>query len=181
MKTAINFIMTAALVALCIAAEAQVASNPPYTIEQSVISGGAGTGSGGAPGSIYKIEAVMGEPVAGIASSASPYSVRGGFFFVQSLAPTAAGVTASGRVTTAAGKGIRNIVVTMTDSSGATRTTLSGSSGIFTFEDVPAGETYIFSASGKRFTFNQPSQVYSITEEVTNIVFIGEPNGLQAQ
>ena len=179
MKTAINFMMTALLV-LCVAAEAQVASNPPFTIEQSVISSGAGTSSGGA-GNIYKIEGVIGEPVAGTASSNSPYSVKGGFSFVQPLAPTAAGVSVSGRVTTAAGKGIRNVVVTMTDSSGIMRSTLSGISGVFRFEDVAAGETYIFGASGKRFTFNQPSQIHSITEEVTNIVFIGEANSLQVQ
>lgn len=162
------------------AANAQLATGSGYTLEQSVIGAGGGTSSGGA-GNIYKIESVIGESVAGTTSTNSPYTVKGGFFTAQALAPTAADVIVSGRVMTSSGKGIRNIVVTMIDASGAIRTTLSGASGRFIFEAVTAGETYVFSASGRRFTFNQPAQIHSITEATDSIVFVGEPINLQPQ
>jgi hypothetical protein len=94
--------------------------------------------------------------------------------FEASSAPTAATVTVSGRVTTAQGRGIRNVVVTMTDSSGNTRTATTTSFGYFSFDDVAAGETYIFAARGKRFSFGQNTQVHSITEETSNINFVAD-------
>jgi len=94
-----------------------------------------------------------------------------GAFEVQ-FAPTAATVSVSGRVTTAQGRGIRNVVVTMTDSSGNTRTATTTSFGYYRFEEVAAGETYIFAARGKRFSFGQNSQVHSIMEDTNNINFV---------
>ena len=87
-------------------------------------------------------------------------------------APTAATVTVSGRVTTQTGRGIRNVVITMTDSNGNTRTATTTSFGYYRFEDVAAGETYIFAAIGKRFSFAQNSQVHSITGDTNNINFV---------
>lgn len=161
-------------------AKAQVTSNPPYTIEQSVIGSGGGTSSGGA-GSIYKIEGAIGEPIAGTTSTNSFFSLKSGFFSAQVLAPTAATVQVSGRVITSAGKGIRNVAITMTDSSGTVRTTISTAFGRFQFSEVMAGDTYIFSVSAKRFAFTQPSQVFSIMEDINDIVFTGESLGLQVQ
>ncbi len=94
-----------------------------------------------------------------------------GAFEVQ-LGTTAATVSVSGRVTTAQGRGIRNVVVTMTDSSGNTRTATTTSFGYYRFEEVEAGETYVFSARGKRFSFGQNSQVHSIMEDTNNINFV---------
>ena len=87
-------------------------------------------------------------------------------------APTAALVSVSGRVLTAQGRGIRNVVITMTDSSGNPRTATSTSFGYFRFENVMAGETYIFTATGKRFSFGENAQVHSITEDITDLVFV---------
>ena len=92
---------------------------------------------------------------------------------VTTLARTAA-VTVSGRVLTAQGRGIRNVVVTMTDSRGNTRTAASTGFGYFRFENVAAGETYIFTAEGKRFTFGQNTQVHSIMEDTDNIIFVAD-------
>ncbi len=89
-----------------------------------------------------------------------------------SMAPTAATVSVSGRVTTAQGRGIRNVVVTMTDSNGNTRTATTTSFGYYRFEEVAAGETYVFAARGKRFSFEQNTQVLSIMEDTNNINFV---------
>jgi uncharacterized protein (DUF2141 family) len=45
-----------------------------------------------------------------------------------------------------------NVIITITDSSGAIRTTSTTTFGYYRFDDVQAGETYIISARGKRFT-----------------------------
>jgi hypothetical protein len=88
--------------------------------------------------------------------------------------PTAATVTVGGRVTTANGRGIRSVVVTMTDSSGNMRTATTSIFGYYRFTDVPAGETYIFTVRGKRFTFGTNTQVQSIVEDTDAINFVAD-------
>jgi hypothetical protein len=88
------------------------------------------------------------------------------------LAPSAATVSISGRVTTISGTGIINVRLTLTDSSGEVRTATTTASGYYQFDDVQAGDTYILTASGKRYTFSQPVQVLNINEETTEVNFI---------
>jgi len=94
-----------------------------------------------------------------------------GAFEVQA-GTTAATVSVSGRVMTASGRGIRNVYIMLTDSNGNSRLAVSTSFGYYSFADVPAGETYIISARGKRYTFSQPSQVLNITEDTEDVDFI---------
>ena len=93
--------------------------------------------------------------------------------FEAPLGTTAATVSVSGRVVTAQGRGIRNVVITMMDSSGNTRTAISTAFGYYRFEEVEAGQVYIFTARGKRFSFEQNTQVHTILEEINNINFVG--------
>ena len=97
-----------------------------------------------------------------------------GAFEVQ-LAPTVATVSVGGRVMTASGRGIRNVVIRLTDSEGNLRTAISNSFGYYRFNDVAAGATYILTATGKRFSFSQPSQVLNINDETDGVNFIGSP------
>ena len=87
------------------------------------------------------------------------------------LAPTAATVSVSGYVTTISGTGIRGVRLSLTDSQGNVRTTATTSDGYYHFDDVQVGETYILSASGKRYTFSQSLQVLNINEETNEINF----------
>jgi hypothetical protein len=96
-----------------------------------------------------------------------------GAFEVQ-LAPTAAEVVAGGRIFTAGGRGIRNVRVTVTFSSGETLTTFSGESGFYEFADLPTSETYIFTVSAQHYTFAQNTQIRSINEDVQDIDFIAD-------
>ncbi len=57
------------------------------------------------------------------------------------------------------GRGIMNVRLTLTDSSGQTKTATTSAFGYYHFEDVTAGATYIISAAAKRFVFSQPVQV----------------------
>jgi hypothetical protein len=155
-------------------ARAQVASNPPYTLEQSVISSGGGTTSGGA-GDLYKIEGAIGQPVAGTTSSNASFTLRSGFFTPAPFAPTAALVKVSGRILTADGRGIRNVSITMMGASGETRMAFSTSFGYFTFENVQVGEVYILTVRAKQFRFSQSSMAISVQEELSDISFIADP------
>jgi hypothetical protein len=87
------------------------------------------------------------------------------------LAPTAATVSISGRVTSITGRGIRNVRLTLTDSSGQIRTATTTSFGYYRFDDVQAGETYVLTATGKRYTFSQPVQVLNVTEDASEVNF----------
>jgi hypothetical protein len=70
------------------------------------------------------------------------------------LAPTAAPVNVSGRVTTAGGHAIRGAVVTITDDNGNSQSTITSSFGYYQFGNVAAGKTYVLSASAKRYNFS---------------------------
>jgi len=104
--------------------------------------------------------------------------ISGGYSLIitTTAAPTAAAVSVSGRAVTPNGRGIANIIITMTDSEGNVRTTMTNSFGYYKFQDVMAGATYIFTARGKRYKFSQPSQVMNINDETNNINFIGYSN-----
>lgn len=92
--------------------------------------------------------------------------------YQNELAPLAANVSVSGRILTANGYAIRNVIVTLTDTNGYTKTTRTSSFGYFHFDEIPVGETYIISVASKRFTFNPSSQVLTVNEELADINFI---------
>jgi hypothetical protein len=173
MKTTIRYMVTAAIVVTSFVAvsRAQVASNPPYTLEQAVIASGGGTSTG----SLYQIEGSIGQPIAGTSSANGSFSLRGGFFTPAPFSPTAALASISGRILTADGRGIRNVSVTLTGASGETRMAFSSSFGYFTFENVTVGEVYLLSVRAKQFQFSQSAQAVSVLEDVTNINFIANP------
>lgn len=85
-------------------------------------------------------------------------------------APTAAGIAIAGRVMTSDGRGLRNATVTLTDSQGMTLRTLSSSFGYYSFNDVPAGETYIIGVTSKRFHY--ASQVVFAFTDLTETDFV---------
>jgi len=89
------------------------------------------------------------------------------------LATTAAVVNVGGRVTNSSDRGISNVVLSLTDSNGAIRTTITDSSGYYSFADVSAGITFILTVKAKHFTFNQPTQVLNISDDTADINFVG--------
>lgn len=89
--------------------------------------------------------------------------------------PSPAGVTLSGRVATAEGQGIRNAVVTLTDSNGAARSTQTGTFGYYSFDGVEVGATYLLQVAGKRFSFSNPSRVVIVNDQLGDLDFISDP------
>lgn len=97
------------------------------------------------------------------------------FIVAESLAPTAANVSVSGRVVSAFGSGIGKVRVSLTDSSGETRTVVTSTFGYFRFDEVQAGQTYIVGVRSKRYQFAEPDQVISVNDEIGDLVFTALP------
>ena len=89
--------------------------------------------------------------------------------------PSAAAVPVSGRVTTADGSGIARAAVSITDANGVTRTVKTGSFGYFRLDEVESGGTYILSVVHKRYQFETPSRVITLSDEITVADFIALP------
>lgn len=92
------------------------------------------------------------------------------------LAPTAAGVTVAGKITTGSGRAVSGTRVQLTGGEYAQPIyALTNGFGYFSFTDVPAGQTYILSVSSKQYTFANPSRVINLDDEIFDVDFIAEP------
>jgi uncharacterized delta-60 repeat protein len=80
-----------------------------------------------------------------------------------SLAPTAATAAINGRVSTASGRGIRNVSILLTDTTtGETKYTRTNPFGYYRFQDLEVGRSYILNLQSKRFTFAEPTRVITL-------------------
>jgi len=94
----------------------------------------------------------------------------------ERLGPTAAGVSIAGRVTTENGAGIKNAAIVVTGNSLAQPIIVKTASlGYYSIENLQAGETYVVTVNSKRFTFQVPSRVISLTDSVNDIDFVADP------
>jgi hypothetical protein len=82
------------------------------------------------------------------------------------LAPTAAGVTVSGRVLNKGGRAVPRSIVEMRDVNGVVRTARTNMFGYYRFEDVTVGEIYIFNVFAKGYQFTE--QPVEINDTITN-------------
>jgi len=144
-------------------------SGGAFAITQSVIASGGQQTTGG----VFALDATAGQSSAGENSANGIFDVRGGFW-LPGFAPTASMVSVGGRVRTTQGNGIRNVIVTLTDSSGAIRTAHSGSFGYFRFDGIAVGETYVISVSARRYAFTQPTIVRTVQEEIADLDFVAD-------
>lgn len=143
-----------------------------FDLSHSVIAGG---GTSNLTGDALSVDVTIGQAAAGTISTGSTFIVHGGFWF-QDQRPTAATVSITGRAVTAEGRGIRNAVLTLTNSSGESRTAITGPKGNYTFADVPAGETYVISIRSRRFQFANPTQVITLADDLNDLDFAALPS-----
>ena len=160
------FAISTILAAAVSSTYAQAPSGGPYSIEKSVIGGGGGTSTGGN----YGITGTAGQSAAGNGQLAQGYGHQPGFWSRDQL-PTAANVSVSGRVSTANGAGIRNVLIRLTSSSGFVRTVLTSTFGYYRFDDVEPGSSYLISVLSKRYGFNEPIRIINVSGDLTNIDF----------
>lgn len=89
--------------------------------------------------------------------------------------PTAASSSIAGMVVTAGGNGIRNATVTISGGNlPEPLTTRTGTFGHYSFTGIPSGGTYIITVSAKRYTFNNPSQIINVQDNIADADFIAE-------
>jgi hypothetical protein len=79
--------------------------------------------------------------------------------------------TVSGRVLTSDLRGLRNATVSLTDSQGVRRIATTSSFGVYSFDNVRTGETYIVNVSSKRYRF--APLISQFNGNATNVDFVG--------
>lgn len=97
-----------------------------------------------------------------------PMTYVNGAVTVQAAAPP---VTVSGRVTIPGGAGLRNALVTLTDTNNVRRVATTSSFGYYTFTNVPAGVSYTAAVASRRYAFTPVTQ--TISTDLTNLDFVG--------
>ena len=95
-------------------------------------------------------------------------------FQIQAVGPTAAPGTVSGRVIDTNGNAVSRAYITVTGGDlSAPVTVLTSSFGYYTVEGLTAGSSYIVSARAKGYEFDNPSQFVDLTQNATDLDFIG--------
>ena len=163
-------------VTLCLCASVvnlQSQTGGTFDLSHCVIASGGGSNS---TGGTFNVSGTVGQNVAGVSSNSSParFDLHGGFWF-QNLAPTAAAVAITGRVTTANNNGIRNARLMLTSPDGARRTTITSTFGYYAFDGVEVGHTYVLEIASKRYTFANPTLIFSLLDTLTDMDFTAEP------
>ena len=95
---------------------------------------------------------------------------------IEFLSSTAASASISGRVATASGNGIRNARVVITGNSLAQpMIATTGSFGYYTFDGLATGQTYVVTVNSQRYTFQTPSRVISLVDNIADADFTAVP------
>ncbi|MBS1792684.1 MAG: carboxypeptidase regulatory-like domain-containing protein [Acidobacteria bacterium] len=89
--------------------------------------------------------------------------------------PTAAAAAVSGRVLTASGSGLPNVLVSLADGAGSVRAVRTNSFGYYRFDAVPTGETCVLAVRAKSYVFATPTRIIAVNDELTDIDFVAEP------
>jgi hypothetical protein len=92
------------------------------------------------------------------------------------LSPSPANVSLAGRVTTAAGAGIRNAAVIVSGGSlTAPLWVQTGTLGWYEAGGLRAGETYTVTVGAKRFRFASPTRIVTLQDNITDFDFVANP------
>lgn len=143
-----------------------------YNLSHNVIASGGGSNSSGGN---FKVDGTVGQNIAGTVSTNGNFSLRGGFWAFQQLAPTAATVSLSGRVYSGKGVGIiRRVRIILTDAStGVIRSAQTNSFGYYRFEELEVGHLYVVQPESRNFTFTPENYFFNLLEDIANVDFVG--------
>ncbi|MFN0279427.1 MAG: Calx-beta domain-containing protein, partial [Pyrinomonadaceae bacterium] len=113
---------------------------------------------------------------AGLFAPANITGCLNGGWGLEFLAGTAAQASISGRVLTANGQGIRNARIVVTGNSLVEPLVVTtGSMGYYTLDGLQTGQTYVVTVNSQRYTFNTPSRVISLVDNVADADFVADP------
>jgi hypothetical protein len=121
----------------------------------------------------FQIDGTVGQPAAGDALLSDQFTITSGFWNYTALAPTAAGVSISGRIVTAEGVGIGNARLFLQTQNGEILVSRSASFGYYMFEDIAAGQVVFITVEHKLFTFEP--QTVMVVDSVADLDFTGQP------
>src|SRR5437764_1487850 len=121
-------LLATSILSLAFVGMAAAQSGGSYQLTQSVIAGG---GGGPSTGGTYAVTGTLGQPIAGPNISGGTYGLTSGFWTQTPLGTTAATVAVSGRVMDATGNPLRNVVIALSDSTGAVIVTRTNAFGYF--------------------------------------------------
>jgi hypothetical protein len=124
-------------------------------------------------GGTYSVKATAGQTSIGPRQTGGSFIVNAGFWVPDQLAPTAANVSISGRVTTSSDVGILNAIVSITDTSGVVRMARSSSLGYYLVEDLEAGQTYTIAVISKSHQF--VPRTVTVVDNLTDFDFAALP------
>ncbi len=103
----------------------------------------------------------------------SPYNFS--FYSSKNLAPTAANTNISGRVTDLRGGGLSNIRLTLRNNvNNEIRIIGTNTFGRYSFDNIQVGLIYTLTVSSKKYEFANPSRVFTVSDEITDMNFVGE-------
>jgi hypothetical protein len=94
---------------------------------------------------------------------------EGSAYIFSAVPPTAALVTVSGRVMTSGGTGVNNALVRITDHNGVTRESRTNVFGYYVFEEVEAGQVYVFNVISKAYQFEP--RVVTVGDTINDLNF----------
>jgi hypothetical protein len=135
-----------------------------YQLERSTVVIGGAQVSGGSYGGTTTI----GQPaVGGFLTGASLTHYTG--FWSPELAPTAAGVSISGRVLASNGAGLMNATVYLLRPNGEILAARTSSLGYYQFDDIEVGQTVIISVTSKRYMYL--ARTVSVHDSLTDFDF----------
>jgi hypothetical protein len=158
-----------------------------YTMPQSVLAGGGGYSQWTQPDvharadatvPNFEVEGTIGQAIAGTTSTAGQYSVQGGFWFADSLAPTAAAASITGQVhgLTAATASSRRVHIELTNlETGEVRTALVNQFGFYVFDDLEVSVLYQLRAEGPSMVFEPDSLTVRLVDNMTGVDFSAMP------
>jgi uncharacterized repeat protein (TIGR01451 family) len=89
----------------------------------------------------------------------------------DTLTPTAAGVSVSGRVMAPDGRALRGSRVIITDSNGVSRSVLTNSFGMYKFDDIPSGDTYVMRVTSNLYRFS--ARTIQVSDSLSDVDFVG--------
>ena len=84
---------------------------------------------------------------------------------------TSAPASLWGRVLTPEGRGVLGAIVRLSDEAGIQKVAVTNTFGYFRFEGIPAGRSYILSATARRLSFE--SQLIQLSSSVTDLTIVG--------
>ncbi len=90
---------------------------------------------------------------------------------LETFFPTAASVGVGGQVRSENGYGIGRATVSFVDDQGNTRTAITNNFGYFSFDNVEAGNTYVFQAWHRAYDFNDNPRVIFLDGARKDLIF----------